>query len=174
MNTTSQPLCFMFSIHQSGMQNLLLNQIMPVRKRAIPPRPTPDSKNKHYVISLQARKRKTALAADRDQVHKHKIKNCLYRLAVFVLLQYRYIKDNEHMPTKHSFQHIYRNSSYGIQFKRFSFEWRVYMPLKTFWEWFELSIFSFSLAELTWAPHRILARRREPLGGTYEAENWYQ
>jgi hypothetical protein len=66
----------------------------------------PDSRNKHYVISLQARKRKTVQAIDRDQVHTLKIKNSLHRPAALGLLQYLCTKYREHLPTKHSFQHI--------------------------------------------------------------------
>lgn len=50
------------------------------------------------------------------------------------------------------------NSSFGIKFKCFSFEWRVHIPLKMFWEFFKFNIFSFSLAELTRAPHREVWR----------------
>jgi hypothetical protein len=67
MNATAQPLYLIFSIHQSEMQNLLLNQITPVRKRAVPQGQHPDNRNKHYVGSLHAGKGKTILAADKDQ-----------------------------------------------------------------------------------------------------------
>jgi hypothetical protein len=85
------------------MENLLLNQTTAVRKREVPKASIPtigmNIMLSHFELG------KELLATDEDQVHAQKVKNCLQRPVYPFLLQYRYMKHREHLPTKHQFQY---------------------------------------------------------------------